>query len=281
MDLKKQFQELCKVYGIKPARSRGQNFLINEDIYSRIVAEAELNKEDNVLEVGPGLGFLTIKLSQKAGRVVAVELEEKMAEVLFMGLEARGADNAEVVNRNILQIDPIKEYGYKAGGYKIVANLPYSITSAFLRKYLDPRISPSVMVLLLQKEVAERIAARAGQMSLLAVSVQFFAQPEIVESISKENFWPQPEVDSAIVKIRKRIEPEVNERGFFRLVKIGFSSRRRMLKNNLAAGYYITEKKAREILIKAGFNEKVRAQELSVRNWEDLLSYVSQRTDIE
>jgi len=274
MDLRKQFQELCKTYDIKPARGRGQNFLIVESIYDEIVKAAAIQKSDTVLEVGPGLGFLTVKLAQQAGYVIAVELEEKLAEVLAVGLDSGGIDNVQVDNRNILGANPVADYGLSAYGYKIVANLPYSITSAFLRKYLSPGLAPASMVLLLQKEVAERITAEPGQMSLLAVSVRFYARAEIIRPVARDNFWPEPEVDSAVVKIDCRQErPQVDEKEFFRLVKIGFSSRRRMLKNNLAAGYHIPQQEAINLLESAGFAPKVRAQELGVEDWTRLLPY--------
>jgi 16S rRNA (adenine1518-N6/adenine1519-N6)-dimethyltransferase len=275
MDLKRQFQNLCQLYGIKPVRERGQNFLVKEEVYNRVVDAADLAGDETVLEVGPGLGYLTTKLAGRAGRVVAVELEENMALVVRAGFEARGVENVEVMNRNVLELDPVRDLGLRAGEYKIVANLPYSITSAFLRKFLDPAIAPFSMVLLLQKEVAERITARPGQMSLLAFSVQLYAEPEIIEFVPKEHFWPEPKVDSSLVRIRYRPDPLLaDEKALFRLVKIGFSSRRRMLKHNLAAGEHIRPAEAKEILEKAGFSPTVRAQELAVEDWIRLLSYL-------
>lgn len=274
MDLLGQTKKLCKLYNIIPARSKGQNFLIREKIYDEMVDAAELKPDDIVLEVGPGLGFLMAKLAKKAGQVIAVELDDKLAEVLRVGLMAQRILNVEVVNKDILDFS-IK---YLVSGimgnekntkYKIVANLPYNITSIFLRKFLsETENKPELMVLMLQKEVAERICAEAGDMSLLAVSVQFYAKPEIARIVPKENFWPEPEVDSAIIKIEARSKkPEVNEKEFFRLVKFGFSAKRKMLKNNLAAGFKISQAEAENKITKAGFNPKIRAQELSVDDW--------------
>lgn len=298
MDLLERTKELCKLYHIIPSRSRGQNFLIKEKIYDDIAAAAELMAGDAVLEVGPGLGFLTAKLAKMVRRVVAVELDDRLAEILRSGLVASEVKNVEVVNDDILKIfkfqipiskqisnpnfqtknteSALRVMSYELRDYKIVANLPYNITSIFLRKFLsEVEIRPKLMVLMLQKEVAERIAAIAGKMSLLAVSAQFYARPEILKIVEKENFWPKPEVDSAIIKLEvrpvcrtgKSKELEVNEKDFFRLVKFGFSAKRKMLKNNLAAGLRISQKEAKNKLIKAGFNEKVRAQELSVSDW--------------
>ena len=262
MNLLEQTKELCRLYNIKPARSRGQNFLIQEEIYDRMVEQADLQPDDVVLEVGPGLGFLTAKLAAKAKQVIAVELDDKLSKVLKIGLAANGVENVQVVNEDILKFSI---FNFQ---YKIVANLPYNITSIFLRKFLEAEVRPELMVLMLQKEVAERICAKAGKMSLLAVSVQFYAQLEILKIVEKENFWPKPEVDSAIIKLEVRSKKlEVNEREFFRLVKFGFSAKRKMLKNNLAAGLKISQPEAENKIIKAGFNEKIRAQELSVGDW--------------
>ncbi len=274
MDLLEQTKELCRLYNIKPARSRGQNFLIEEKIYDDVVAAANLRADDVVLEVGPGLGFLTAKLATKVEKVIAVELDDKLAGVLKTGLMAQGirnVENVEVINDDILK-SPLPPF--VKGGFKVVANLPYNITSVFLRKFLAATENKAeLMVLMLQKEVAERICAEAGKMSLLSVSVQFYAKPEIVEIVGKENFWPQPEVDSAMVKIRPHPSPLLGkERELFRLVKFGFSARRKMLKNNLAAGLKISQAEAEDKIKQAGFNEKIRAQELSVGDWLKLFS---------
>ncbi|MDD4333299.1 MAG: 16S rRNA (adenine(1518)-N(6)/adenine(1519)-N(6))-dimethyltransferase RsmA [Patescibacteria group bacterium] len=271
MDILKQTKELCRIYDIHPARSKGQNFLISEEIYDKLIEAANLNKDDVVLEVGPGLGFLTAKLAQRAGRVIAVELDDKLAEFLKTGLKAQAVDNVEVINEDIIKANSLK---LKANSYKVVANLPYNITSIFLRKVLEQEIKPSLMVLMLQKEVAERIIAKPPEMSILAISVQFYAAPKIIEIVKKENFWPQPEVESAIIELKvKSSKLKVDEKEFFRLVKIGFSAKRKMLKNNLVNGYHISQEEAEEIIKKAGFNSKIRAQELEVDDWKKLLEY--------
>ncbi|MCK5509991.1 ribosomal RNA small subunit methyltransferase A [Candidatus Parcubacteria bacterium] len=271
MNLLNKTKQICKENNIKPARSRGQNFLINEDVYDLIVDSAKIDKNNTVLEVGSGLGFLTEKLAGKAKKVIAVELDDKLAELLRANLKEKNISNIEVVNEDILDIN------FKIPNYKVVANLPYNITSVFLRKFLSCDNKPSSMVLMLQKEVAERIIAKPGKMSLLAVSVQFYAKAEIIEYAPKTDFWPMPKVDSAIIKLVGTGHCHVFvgefEKKFFQLVKIGFSSKRKMLKNNLANGYHINQKQAGEWLKKAGFNEKIRAQEMSVEDWAVLLRY--------
>lgn len=268
MNLFEQTKELCRLYDIKPARSKGQNFLIEEKIYDDILLSANLKPDDVVLEIGPGLGFLTSKLAKVAKRIIAVELDDKLAGVLKTGLAAKNVKNVEVVNEDILKLQITN---YKLKNYKIVANLPYNITSIFLRRFLEIDQKPKLMVLMLQKEVAERICAVKGSMSLLAVSVQFYADAEIIQIVPKENFWPKPEVESAIIKITPHpnflLSKEKEEKDFFQLVKFGFSSKRKMLKNNLAAGFRISHNEAENKIIKAELSPKTRAQELSVDEW--------------
>jgi len=266
--------KICQENNIKPVRSRGQNFLIQENVYDEIVEAADIKSDDVILEVGPGLGFLTEKLAEKAERVIAVELDDKLANILKFRLKKEGIDNIEVVNENILDISDSR---FKTEGsvYKIVANLPYNITSVFLRKFLEADNRPESMTLMLQKEVAERIVAKPGKMSLLAISVQHYAKVEIVQNVSREDFWPSPEVDSAVIKIslkNKKVET-IDEKGFFRIVKFGFSSKRKMLKNNLSACLKIDQEKVENILVKVGLKKTVRAQELSLENWKDLFIF--------
>ncbi|MFH0892664.1 MAG: 16S rRNA (adenine(1518)-N(6)/adenine(1519)-N(6))-dimethyltransferase RsmA [Candidatus Falkowbacteria bacterium] len=271
MELIEQTKKICHSYGIIPARSRGQNFLVDKETYEKIVETAGLSKDDIVLEVGPGLGFLTESLAKKAGKVIAVELDDKLLTALRKRLAEQSIKNVEIINEDILKF--LNNAKDQISNIKIVANLPYNITSIFLRKYLSGERKPKSMVLMLQKEVAERVAAQPGKMSLLSVSVQFFAEPQIIGYVTKNKFWPVPEVDSAIIKlsIREGGQPQtgtkINEKKFFQLVRIGFSSRRKMLRNNLASGYHITREEAAQKLRDAGFDEKIRAQELSLDSW--------------
>lgn len=268
MDLLKQTKKLCNLYNLKPSRSKGQNFLVSSRVYDKIIKEAELNSKDEVLEVGPGLGFLTSRLASQTKRVFSVELDDDLSQVLKIALGTHGIKNVEILNQNVLDLkfppDNLK------GGYKIVANLPYNITSVFLRKVLSAKEKPGLMVLLLQKEVVERIIAKPSQMSLLALSVQYYAQADLVEVVKADNFWPQPKVDSAIVKIKVKDEFPLKpgqEKNFFRLAKFGFSSKRKMLKNNLSGALNIPPDLLMEVFGYLGFNPKIRAQDLSLENW--------------
>jgi 16S rRNA (adenine1518-N6/adenine1519-N6)-dimethyltransferase len=273
MDLLEYTKEYCAKNGIKPTRSRGQNFLINDSVYEKIIDASELNKDDVVLEVGPGLGFLTRKLAEKAGKVLTVELDDKLFNLLEFNIKKEGQANLELINQNVLDFR-VDNWEHR-DKYKIVANLPYNITSVFLRKFLSSEYSPEFFVLMLQKEVAERIAAKPGKMSLLAVSVQFYAEAEILFNVGKEDFWPSPEVESAVIKIKvdKEKNKDIDVKKFFQLVKIGFSAKRKMLKKNLSAGLRIPADEVEEKIVSAGFDGRVRAQELSVDDWKKLLEY--------
>lgn len=288
MDLLKKTKDICQAQNIKPARSKGQNFLIREEIYNEIVKAADLNKDDIVLEVGPGLGFLTEKLAKSVKKLITVELDDKLAGLLEKRFAKEMINNVEIVNANILdfsikyqELSIKKANEYKKNipdtlylipntKYKIVANLPYNITSVFLRKFLTSDNKPKSMVLMLQKEVAERITAKPGEMSMLAISVQYYAEAKIIGYVPKEDFWPQPEVDSAIIKIdinSKMVLPVEKEKDFFRLVKFGFSAKRKMLKNNLSGGLHISTEEVEKKLKLVNIKPTTRAQELGLDDW--------------
>ncbi|MFA6410563.1 MAG: 16S rRNA (adenine(1518)-N(6)/adenine(1519)-N(6))-dimethyltransferase RsmA [Candidatus Buchananbacteria bacterium] len=272
MDNLEKVKLLCKAYDVWPSRQKGQNFLINSKIIDQIITAANLSTTDKVLEVGPGLGILTEALIDKAGQVISVELDDK----LFKLLKAKfvGVKNLQLVNNDILKID-FKNFGLAPSNYKIVANLPYNITSHFLKIFLTNQNRPKEMTLLLQKEVAERICADTTNMSLLSVSVQLYGKPEIINIVSRQNFWPKPEVDSAILKISNikdvlavdKFLSGISEKFFWQIVKIGFSSRRKQLQKNLAAGLRLKPDEVKKMLIQANFDEKIRAQNLSVADW--------------
>jgi len=266
-------REICRLFEIKPTRSKGQNFLINEKIYNDIIQAADLKPDDTVLEVGPGLGFLTMKLVKQVKKVIAVELDDRLADYLQTGVKSLDIENVTVINEDILKFNLRKLAGQK---YKVVANLPYNITSIFLRQFLDSQNRPESLILMLQKEVAERICARPPEMSILAVSVQYYGEPKIIRIVKAGNFWPEPEVDSAIIRIdtypiADQQTPESNKL-FFRLVRMGFSAKRKMLKNNLAGGLKIEAKIILDILTQLQFDPKIRAEELSLSAWRKLFA---------
>jgi len=273
-ELLSKTREICNIFDIKPSRSKGQNFLIEEKVYDDIIEASNLNKDDVVLEVGPGLGFLTAKLAKKVKKVIAVELDDKLADMLQMAINSQDIDNVEIINQDILQarLEQLDE-----GDYKIVANLPYNITSIFLRTFLSKKNKPSKIVLMLQKEVVERIIAKAPKMSLLSVSVQFYAQARMVREVPATAFWPQPKVDSAVIDISPHEEVAIeDEKLFFRLAKVGFSAKRKMLKNNLASGLKIDAKIIENALEKSNLSLSVRAENLSLKNWETLFASIKE-----
>jgi len=273
MTLAQKTIELCKMFEIRPSRSKGQNFLINEKIYDEIVEAAEITKEDTVLEVGPGLGFLTAKLAKAAKQVVSVELDDKLANFLQIGLDSNDVENVTIVNQDVLKFNPTD----LPKNYKVVANLPYNITSIFLRTFLNQKNRPQSLVLMLQKEVAERLVAKPGDMSMLALSVQFFGETEIIREVKAGNFWPEPKIDSAVIKITLDHSKQGNisldeEKAFFRLAKFGFSAKRKMLKNNLGSGLKISNAEAEKLLMGVALSPQARAEDLSVSDWQKLFA---------
>ena len=261
---------------IKAKKSLGQNFLKDEAVLDRIIKAANLSKEDVVVEIGPGHGALTEKLAQVCGKVIAIEIDERLVEVLHTKLVDN--QNIEIIAGDILKInlpELIIEHGLDKTGYKVVANLPYYITSPIVRLLLETKFPPTEMVVMVQKEVAERIVAKPGAMSILAVSVQYYAKAEFLFTVFKESFEPMPKVDSAIIRITQNIEHETitkeATKKFFRIVKSGFSAKRKTLINNLANGLQIEKKVVEEKLAQLGFSLNTRAQELGVDDWRKLV----------
>ena len=262
---KKEIQGFLKEKGIRPFKGLGQNFLVNEKDLEKIVQAAQLKKEDKVIEVGPGLGVLTQELVKEAKEVIAVEKDAKLASFLKENLKAT---NLKVLSEDALKSPTLKEEIQDQ--YKVVANLPYYITSPVIRFFLEVKKQPELMVLLIQKEVAQRICASPGQMSILAVAVQVYSRPSIVDHISRSSFWPQPKVDSAILKIQPKELTDIDFSHFFKIVRLGFSEKRKQLANNLAKGLCLKKDKIASILKEINLNEKIRAQELSVEDWQKL-----------
>jgi len=268
----KKIKAICQLYGIKPQRDKGQNFLINQEVIEKIIAAAGILPEDIILEVGPGLGILTEALIKKAKKVLSIELDKNLFD--FLKIKFKGAGNLELINQDILKWRTTNSNAFDLN-YKIVANLPYNITSIFLREFLSKDPKPSAMILLLQKEVAERICCQAGKMSLLAVSVQLYGSPEIIDLVPNSDFWPEPQVNSAILKISniksdKEVDVylgDISVKQFWRVVKVGFSARRKQLSNNLAAGLKVEQKLVKNILTGMNIDSDVRAQRLSVDDW--------------
>jgi len=287
----KEIKNWLKKYNIRPSRRLGQNFLIDEKVLRKIIEAAELSKDDIVLEVGPGIGNLTAELAKRVKKVIAIEKDQKMVEILKELLEGWKVRNVKIVKADILKFSP-KIYNLKSKIYKVVANIPYYLTSPLIRKFLENTgVQPLQMVLMVQKEVAQRIVARPPDMSILAVSVQFYAKAEIISYISKKSFWPQPKVDSAIIKIKPLINTDkrlINADLFFKIVKAGFSQPRKQLINNLSKNLKVDELKlistrrslalarvidkikVRDWLLKNKIQPAQRAETLDIEDWQNL-----------
>jgi 16S rRNA (adenine1518-N6/adenine1519-N6)-dimethyltransferase len=282
---------LLRRHRLRPDKRLGQNFLIDDQALASIVEAGDPGPEDSVLEIGPGLGSLTRLLAQRAGRVLAVELDTGLIPALQ---EVVGdAPNVRVIEGDILRLNLraiLEEEGDGAlagesthGGYLVIANIPYHITSALIRYLLENNLPPKRMVLTIQKEVAERICAEPGGMSMLAVSVQIYGRPEIRAHIPAESFYPPPQVDSAVLRVDRYAEPLVPAELLpltFRLAKAGFSQKRKTLRNAISAGMHWRPDQAAEYLTTAGIAPQRRAETLSLEEWGALARYVNEQVDI-
>ncbi len=266
-------KNLLKKYGGYPLKRLGQNFLVDSEVLKKIIKAANLQPDDIVLEIGPGIGVLTQELAKKAERVIAIEKDSKMVEILKETL--KDLKNVKIIQGDILKTT---HYPLPTTHYKIVANLPFYITSPVIRMFLESLNSPKEMTLTIQKEVAQRICSKPPKMSLLAVSVQFYADAKIISYIPKKSFWPQPEVDAAILQIVPRslaYGSVLFREQFFRIVKTGFSHPRKQLANNLSNGLALSppnglklnKKELSSLLVKNNIQPSQRAETLNIEDW--------------
>jgi 16S rRNA (adenine1518-N6/adenine1519-N6)-dimethyltransferase len=265
---------LLDVFDIAPKKSLGQNFLHDPNALEKIVSIAELMPEDTVLEVGPGTGTLTVALAQSAAHVIAVEIDGRLLPVLQRTLG--DFPNVEVIHADILETDVEALIGPR--NYSVVANLPYYITSAVMRHLLEVRHKPQRLILTMQEEVAERLVAKPGDMSILAVGIQFYGKARIVARLGAGAFWPRPEVSSAVVRIDVAEHPQVDvpdEADFFRVVRAGFGQKRKQLRNSLGAGLGLTHPESVAVLEEAGIDPARRAETLSIHEWAALTRVVA------
>jgi len=271
---------LCEKYHLVPSKKYGQNFLINEKPVRIMIEAAELTKDDTVVEIGPGFGVLTLSVALLVKKVMAFEIERKI-EGYWEEIKGNNGNNIEIIWGDALNKFKVESLKFKSD-YKVLANLPYSVTSNALRILLEAENKPSLIIVMVQKEVAERICAKKGEMSLLALSVQYYGTPKIICRVSKGSFWPEPSVDSAVLMIRlnaKSKDPhltspyegdEDTER-FFKFAKAGFANKRKQLWRNLAVGLNLEGEKVKQILQVVMGNEKVRAEELGVEEWKKII----------
>jgi 16S rRNA (adenine1518-N6/adenine1519-N6)-dimethyltransferase len=252
---------------LRAKKGLGQNFLVDHGALNKIVAAAGLASSDTVIEVGAGLGTLTRELAKKAGRILAVEVDARMVEALRASLA--DVSNVEIVNADILKCPPASLLGSESR-YKVVGALPYNIGTAVLRHFLEAQPRPQLMVVVLQKEVAQAIAAAPGDMGILSVSVQFYGRPRIAGYIPARGFYPSPKVESAILRIEVYDQPHVevaDEAAFFRVVRGGFAAPRKQLRNSLAQGLGVAPSDVNAMLLEAGIDPQRRAQTLSLDEW--------------
>lgn len=255
---------------VAPKKSLGQHWLKDRQVLVGIAEAAGITQLDTVLEIGPGLGTLTSELLRRAEKVVAVELDGELAEKLPGQFPGK---TLEVINEDILTFD----LNILPKNYVVVANVPYYITSKIIKKLLTSDNKPKTTVLLIQKEVAQRLAAEPGDMSILSISAQIYGEVALDQMVPAHYFTPPPKVDSQVVVIRTRPEPLIapeDEKQFFRVVKAGFSSKRKKLRSSLSAGLGITKPETEDMLKKAGISPDDRAEALAIQQWIDLIKIV-------
>ena len=247
---------------VKPKKQLGQYWLKQKSVLNKIIDSADLKKEDLVIEIGPGLGILTKELAEKAGKVIAIEKDSSLIHILRENLQ-------ELKNIEIIFGDALKTDFNHFKDYKIVANLPYYAATAIIRKLLESETKPKLMILMLQKEVAQRICPKSSKMSLLAISIQLYADAKIIDYVSKNAFSPKPKVDSAIIKIKPLTNnrESVNIDLFFKIVKAGFSQPRKQLLNNLSKNLKLPKEEIKIWLNNNDIDSIKRGQDLNLNDW--------------
>jgi 16S rRNA (adenine1518-N6/adenine1519-N6)-dimethyltransferase len=275
-----QTRRLLRRFHLTARKRLGQHFLVDETVQQTILHAAQIGPGDTVLEIGPGLGIMTRELARQAGQLIAVELDDKLAQALQATLAS--FTNVTIVNADILQLDPSALVPAKP--YKVVANLPYYITSPVLRHFLEASAKPETMIVMVQKEVAEAIVAGPGQRSLLSISVQYYARPSIVSYVPARSFYPAPKVDSAILRIEVRSQSAVavaDVGGFFDLVRAGFAAPRKQMANSLAQGLNSPKREVSALLERADIAPQRRAESLTLEEWAQLWRAFSQEEEEE
>lgn len=270
MDLSniKDLKVAMQLAGIKANKGLGQHFLIDAESVDAIIDAANISSSDTVLEVGPGLGVMTDQLAKTGAQIMAVETDHNLVELL----NRRLPDNVQVEEADIMKFN----LANVPTDYKVVANVPYYITSPIIRLLMESKNPPIHSVLLIQKEVAERIAAEPGDMSILALSVQYYADVELVVDVPRDRFYPEPNVDSTVIKLTRKAQPAfaADTAKLFRLIKAGFGEKRKQLRNSLSGGLQMTTEQSARLIEQAGLKDTARAQELSLEQWKALYDVV-------
>lgn len=274
----KETMFILKKYNISANKSLGQNFLINDEVINEIIDSADIGKEDLVIEIGPGLGTLTNKLLEAAKKVIAIELDKRMITILNDRFSLY--NNFKLINEDVLKVN-LKELinieGKDIKSVKVVANLPYYITTPIVMKLLEDRLDIESITVMVQKEVAKRLVALPGDKlsGAITYAVNFYCKPEEIIEVPNSSFIPEPEVESEVIKLNLRKEPPVelkNEELFFKLIKASFMQRRKTLINGISNSGIMSKEDIKGLLEKVGLNEKVRGEDLSMQDFANLVN---------
>ena len=282
-------KELLKKYNAKPEKYLGQHFILSKSALQKMIDEVKIVKNDTIVEIGSGLGTLTKELAETGAKIIAIEKDPLMISILketlvnYKNVKIIQADARNLFKPNLPTFYPISNVGFgksEYSEYKVIANLPYNVATFLIRRWLEIKNPPEMMVLIIQKEVARRIVAKPPRMNLLAVSTQFYAIAEIVKYVPKEMFWPRPKVDAAIIKIvpknlKMSKRSQKTRRAFFAVVKAGFSQPRKQLINNLSKKINIPKEKLVPMFRDLNISERVRAENLDLNQWLCLLKLIT------
>lgn len=270
-------KEILGRHGFHFSKALGQNFLINPTVCPRMAEESGASPESGVLEVGPGIGVLTRELAESAKKVVSVELDRRLLPVLEETLA--DYDNVTIVNEDVLKLDikELLEREFAGMSVSVCANLPYYITSPVIMRFLEERLNITALTVMVQKEAARRICAKPGtrECGAVTIAVHYYAEPEILFEVSRGSFLPAPNVDSSVIRLTLRREPAVqvdDEAGFFSLVRAAFGQRRKTMLNSVSAGLSLPKETVGAALDAAGLDRRVRAEQLTMRNFADLFT---------
>ena len=274
---------ILKKYSIRANKSLGQNFLVNQNVIDEIINGAEITKEDLVIEIGPGLGTLTKELLEKAGKVVCIELDERMVRILNDRFSLY--ENFEIINEDVLKVDLNKIIEKENKRCKIVANLPYYITTPIIMKLLENKLNIESITVMIQKEVAERLIATPGEKlsGAITYTVYYYCESKKIMEVPPESFIPEPEVTSEVIKLKLRKDSpiEVKEKNkMFSIIKVAFMQRRKTLINALTNGNIIKNKQeATEIFNDLEINQNARAEELTLQQFAKLANYITNKKE--
>ena len=263
---KSQIKQILKDRDLKPTKKFGQNFLINQKPIQQMIIAADINPNDTILEIGPGLGALTQELITTGAKIIAQEKDRNLVAVLKE--QFKTVENLEIIEGDARAI--VGNKNFCSLQFKVIANLPYYLTAPIIRQFLEAENPPELMVFLIQKQVGQRICAKPPRMNLLAVSVQLYATPKIINYVSQKCFWPMPEVDGAIIKIMPHHEKTgatTDRERFFKIVRAGFSHPRKILISNLADGLNMNKNDLEKAFTTLAIPLKSRAENLAVAEW--------------